>query len=57
MNNGARYLRGPEIPSELFIRGVEEVTRGNLPYVPPFGSGAALYVRPFYLGAGCSRES
>lgn len=52
MNDGARYLRGPIVPEELFVRGIEEVTRANLPYVPPFGSGASLYVRPFYLGIG-----
>jgi branched-chain amino acid aminotransferase len=52
MADGARYLRGPAVPEELFIRGVEEVTRANLPYVPPFGSGASLYVRPVYLGVG-----
>lgn len=52
MNDGARYLQGPEVPVELFVRGVEDVTRANRPYVPPFGSGASLYVRPFYLGIG-----
>jgi branched-chain amino acid aminotransferase len=50
INEGARYLCGAEIPEELFIRGVEEVTLANLPFVPPHGSGAALYVRPFWLG-------
>lgn len=52
MAEGAHYLRGPAVPEELFLRGVEEVTRANLPYVPPFGSGASLYVRPVYLGIG-----
>ncbi len=52
MNQGARYLKGPEVPEELFLRGIEEVTRANLPYVPPHGSGAALYLRPMYLGVG-----
>ncbi|MDX2436405.1 MAG: branched-chain amino acid aminotransferase [Acidobacteriota bacterium] len=52
MNLGARYLKGPEVPEELFLRGIEEVTRANLPYVPPHGSGAALYLRPMYLGVG-----
>ena len=32
--------------------GIEEVAAANHPYVPPHGSGAALYVRPFYLGIG-----
>jgi branched-chain amino acid aminotransferase len=52
MNEGARYLQGPEIPEELFVRGVEEAAAANAPFIPPFGSGAALYVRPFYLGIG-----
>jgi branched-chain amino acid aminotransferase len=50
MNEGARYLKGPEIPEELFVRGIEEVAAANHPYVPPYGSGAALYLRPMYLG-------
>jgi branched-chain amino acid aminotransferase len=50
MQSGARYLQGPEVPTELFLHGVEEVTRANLPFVPPYGSGASLYVRPFWLG-------
>jgi branched-chain amino acid aminotransferase len=52
LSDGARYLQGPEVPEALFIRGVEEVVAGNLPYVPPHGSGASLYLRPFYLGIG-----
>jgi branched-chain amino acid aminotransferase len=52
LNDGARYLQGPIVPEALFLRGIEEVVQGNLPFVPPFGSGAALYVRPFYLGIG-----
>jgi branched-chain amino acid aminotransferase len=52
MNEGARYLRGASLPEDLFVRGIEEVVAANLPYVPPFGSGAALYLRPFYLGIG-----
>lgn len=50
MSEGARYLKGPEVPEKLFVRGVEEVAAANFPYVPPFGSGAALYLRPMYLG-------
>jgi len=52
INTGARYFMGPIIPEELFIRAVEEVTRANYPYIPPAGSGAALYLRPFYIGLG-----
>lgn len=52
LNEGARYLQGPEIPEQLFMRGLEEVVTANHPYVPPHGRGASLYVRPFYLGTG-----
>lgn len=50
LNRGAAYMCGPELPEELFVRGIEEVAAANHPYIPPYGSGAALYVRPFYLG-------
>jgi branched-chain amino acid aminotransferase len=52
LNEGARYLQGPEIPEQLFMRGLEEVVAANHPFVPTHGSGASLYVRPFYLGTG-----
>ncbi len=50
MNDGARYLQGPMVPEELFLRGIDEVTTANMPYVPPYGSGASLYMRPVWLG-------
>jgi len=52
LNEGAQYLQGPEVPEELFLRGMEEVVAANHPYVPPHGSGASLYLRPFYVGIG-----
>jgi branched-chain amino acid aminotransferase len=52
INQGARYLKGAEVPEELFIRGIEEAAAANLPFIPPHGSGASLYVRPLYLGIG-----
>ncbi|MCL2823633.1 MAG: branched-chain amino acid aminotransferase [Polyangiaceae bacterium] len=52
LNLGAEYLCGPKVPEELFIRGVVEATLGNAPYIPPYGTGASLYIRPFYLGVG-----
>lgn len=52
LNVGAAYLCGPQVPEELYLRGIEEVTQANAPYVPPFGSGASLYIRPMYVGYG-----
>ena len=54
INQGANYLCGPIVPQELFLRAIEEVTQANAPYVPPFGSGASLYLRPMYIGVGAN---
>lgn len=50
-NTGARLLM-PDIPEELFLQGVEETVRANYAWIPPFGSGASLYIRPLYIGVG-----
>lgn len=52
MAEGATYLQGAAVPEELFVRGIEEVAAANHPYIPPHGSGAALYLRPMWLGIG-----
>jgi len=41
-----------EVPEELFMKGILEAIKANIDYVPPYGSGAALYLRPFELGVG-----
>jgi len=41
-----------ELPNELFNRGVKEAVRANYRFIPPYGSGAALYIRPLLLGTG-----
>lgn len=45
-----RRLEIPEIPEEKFIDAVKKVVKANEAYVPPFGSGATLYLRPFVFG-------
>jgi len=42
----------PEVPVEMFIEAVDKVVAANAKYVPPFGTGASLYVRPVIYGAG-----
>ena len=46
----ARKLCLPEPPVELFIEACCEVVRRNMEYVPPYESGAALYLRPTLIG-------
>ena len=42
----------PKISTEDFIKALDELVKANLGYVPPFGSGATLYIRPFIYGCG-----
>jgi len=52
MNRTASRLLMPEVPQDLFIKAVEEAVRANYAWIPPHGSGAALYVRPMLIGVG-----
>ncbi len=52
MQNSARALLMPEVPQELFLEGVKQVVQANLRWVPPYGSGASLYIRPYQFGHG-----
>lgn len=40
----------PAFPEEKFVDAVVETVKANAPYVPPFGSGATLYIRPYMMG-------
>lgn len=40
------------VPAELFREALFEVIRLNRKYVPPYGSGATLYIRPLLFGSG-----
>jgi branched-chain amino acid aminotransferase len=48
----ARRLLMPDLPEALFMRAVEETVRANHAWIPPYGTGASLYIRPFYVGVG-----
>lgn len=52
MNQTAARLLMPQVPYELFLRGVEEAVRANYAWIPPYGSGASLYIRPMLIGVG-----
>ena len=47
----ARKILMEPVPVELFREAVHKVVQANRRFVPPYGSGASLYVRPFLLGA------
>lgn len=47
----AERLQIPVFPKDRFIDAVEQVVAANEAYVPPYGSGATLYLRPFMFGS------
>ncbi len=51
MEASARRLEMPVFPKERFIEAVTKVVAANAAYVPPYGSGATLYVRPYMFGS------
>lgn len=52
LQSTCRRLIMPEISKEDFLKALDELIKANIDYVPPFGSGATLYVRPFIYGSG-----
>lgn len=56
--NGKRMIRScskllmPELPVEKFIDACKQVVKANEHFVPPYGSGGTLYLRPFIIGVG-----
>ncbi len=44
-------LEMPVFPKERFLEAVDEVVKANADYVPPYGSGATLYIRPYMFGS------
>ena len=51
MADSARRLEMPAFPEDKFVEAVHEVVKANAAYVPPFGSGATLYIRPYMFGS------
>ena len=52
MSDSAERLCMPAFPEDKFVEAVKEVVKANVAWVPPFGSGATLYVRPFMIATG-----
>ena len=50
MQSSCRGIMMAELPVELFEKAVLEAVRKNIRFVPPYGSGASLYIRPLLIG-------
>ena len=51
MEQSAARLEMPTFPKDRFVDAVVETVKANIDYVPPYGSGATLYIRPYMFGS------
>ena len=51
MYDTAKRLEMPPFPEEKFLNAIIEVVKANIDWVPPYGSGATLYIRPYMFGS------
>lgn len=51
MEDTAKRLEMPVYPKDKFIEAVVKTVEANMAYVPPYGSGATLYIRPYMFGS------
>lgn len=52
MNNSCDRIMMPAFPLEKFEEAVVKVVTENAEFIPPYGSGASLYIRPLLIGTG-----
>ena len=52
INQSCRRILMPEMPIEKFIDACMQVVKANEHFVPPYGTGASLYLRPYVIGVG-----
>lgn len=51
MVDSCKRLEMPVFPVERFLDAVDKVVSANAAFVPPYGSGATLYIRPYMFGS------
>lgn len=51
MENSAKRLEMPVFPKDKFVDAIVKTIEANIGYVPPYGSGATLYIRPYMFGS------
>ena len=50
MVDSAKRLEMPVFPEDRFVDAIVQTVQANAAYVPPYGSGASLYIRPYMFG-------
>lgn len=52
MARTARRMCMAEVPESLFLEAIDRAISANAEFIPPYGTGGALYVRPLLIGSG-----
>ena len=52
LSSGCDRLHMPQVPKAVFDAAIDRVIKANVDFVPPYGSGGAMYLRPFLFGHG-----
>lgn len=50
MKDSAARMEMPQFDADRFVDAVTQTVKANDAYVPPYGSGATLYIRPYMFG-------
>ena len=50
LEQSAKRLEMPTFPQDRFVDAIVQTVKANIDYVPPYGSGATLYIRPYMFG-------
>ncbi|MBU8901951.1 MAG: branched-chain amino acid aminotransferase [Victivallales bacterium] len=50
LNSTIEYLMMPQFSEKKFVEAVKKVVKDNIDYVPPYGTGGSLYIRPVIIG-------
>ena len=51
LEQSAQRLEMPAFPKDRFVDAIVQTVKANIDYVPPYGSGATLYIRPYMFGS------
>lgn len=52
MQSSSKGIKMAEVPDELFFKSISKAVKLNERFIPPYGTGASLYIRPLLLGTG-----
>jgi len=52
MRDTSKYILMAEVPDEIFLGAVQKAVELNSAVIPPYGTGATLYIRPLLIGTG-----